>query len=529
MELLTFSPIIASRPTRRHRHLATHVWARARRFAPWPSRWVSRPAPHALLATLLALGIAACGGGGGGRSDSVGVASGTAASGSSATVVITVTDAFGAPVQGAFATLESARGAYSQAYTDSRGRAAFVNVPSGTADLYAAASNTSTDDAPFAGYANGVTVPPTGRVELEITLRPAAPWTSIVVAPATVEPAGLAPDGRSLEFSLRLIYLPMGLHGDYGGEELDTIAIRACTPDQNNDQPTYQADCVSGPAGFDAPYDVVEGGKPLAVTKVPGGASVPFTAALLLDQSHTITANDTFDSRLPAVKYFLISKGATAAVGLAAFAADDNSAGNLSPLPRKPVTILPQADSRFTTSGSDLFSTVDSLASSEGGVAPLYTSIDNMLDFTATNASIEGPRAVVVLTTGPDDTCGSAAQCQAAREALVEKSRATGVAIVSISLTGESEQANGHALSEMAEASGGVTLWANYAKQLGALFGALPSLLDGSAEVRETTFRIESSIDGTFQSGRTVFGTLLFETCPYGCIDTEIPFAVRIP
>ena len=491
------------------------------------NRSLARCALTTALAAYISIG---CGGGGGGRFDSVGITEGPTASGSSATVVITATDAFGAPASGAFATLQAAGGGYSQAYTDSRGRATFINVPSGTVDLHASTSNTSTDDAPFAGYANGVTVPPSGRVELEITLRPAAPWTSIIVAPGSVEPAGLAPDGRSLEFSLRLIYLPTDNQpGSDSGGGIDTIAIRACTPDQNNDLPVYQSDCVTGPVGFDAPYDVVEGGNPLADTKIPGGPSVPFTAALLLDQSHNITANDPFDSRLAAARYFLLSKGATAAVGLAAFAADDSSAGDLSPLPHQPVTIFPDADSRFTTSGSDLLSSVDSLASSEGGGAPLYAAIDAMLDFTATNASSERPRAVVALTTGPDDTCGSAAQCQAAREALIEKSRATGVAIVSISLTSESEQAQSHVLSEMAEASGGVTLWANYPKQLGALFGALPSVLDGSAEVRETTFRIESAVDGTFQSGRTVFGTLVFETCPYGCFDTEIPFAVRIP
>jgi len=85
-------------------------------------------------------------------------------------------------------------------------------------------------------------------------------------------------------------------------------------------------------------------------------------------------------------------------------------------------------------------------------------------------------------------------------------------------------------LSELAEGSGGAMLWANGAySALGIVFGALSSVLDGSANVSEARFRIRSSGDATFQSGRTVLGTVHFETCPWDCKEFDVPFAVRIP
>jgi hypothetical protein len=85
-------------------------------------------------------------------------------------------------------------------------------------------------------------------------------------------------------------------------------------------------------------------------------------------------------------------------------------------------------------------------------------------------------------------------------------------------------------LSQLVEASGGIALWAGDVRQLGILFGVLARVLDGSAQVQKVRFQIQSSTDGAFQSGRTVLGTVHFEDCNWDyCVETDIPFAVRIP
>ena len=94
---------------------------------------------------------------------------------------------------------------------------------------------------------------------------------------------------------------------------------------------------------------------------------------------------------------------------------------------------------------------------------------------------------------------------------------------------GPSGQLYGRALSQLTELSGGVALWANHPHQLGTVFGALADVLNGSAPITAVRFRIQSSIVGAFPSGGVVLGTLHYESCPWYCWSTDVPFAVRIP
>jgi hypothetical protein len=474
------------------------------------NRSTSRRALAAAFAACLSVG---CGGGSGGN-DAVALG----------TVVVTVVDALGAPVAGASVTVNSqtphgraAEFAGAQGFADARGVASVEVAPG---NVWAEAYDESIGYFGDTPREPGIVLPPNGSVDITVTVHPSAN-PSLGIAPAAVSADAIADDGRSFEFTLKAIAI--------GAEDGWDLTLADCVPDTNNDSPIHTPDCVGGQSEFDAPYSAAQGGNALAVQRVTGGAPTEFSAAVLLDQSSTFVANDAWDSRLSDTKYFLQYKRPTDRVVLAAFASDDAASGDLSPLPQEPVTIFPLENPQFTTAGTTYFSTIDDLDSLEGGASPLYASIDRMLDFTATDAPVNGRRAVVVLTGGHDDTCGSAVECEDALQNLIEKSRANAIPIFPISLmSGTKERQN---LSRLAEFTGGAALWADSPQQVGILFGALNGVLGGTAAVQEMRFRLDSPITGAFQSGRTVFGIAQFDHCFLwgSCSSMAIPFAVRIP
>jgi hypothetical protein len=492
----------------------------------------------ALIVTLVGLGIGIGGCGGGGGSYGGPLVVGTNLSGPSqpskppskgfGTVVVTVKDLVGMPAGGAQVWLGSEYWeASATGVSDDSGTTTFKNVPAG--GIWASASQERASGSQSGGT-DQITLAPNGRAELAVALRV---WPRVIgVGPAVV--TSVAADGRWLEFSLRLIYdygYPLARAGD-GGDHPDVsyyMGLYPCNPDGV----PHEADCIQDAGVFDAPYvggDMVDA---LPVTAIPESIPPSVSAALLLDQSSRMSTNDPEDARLEATKIFLVSKLATDRVALAAFASNDSASGALSPLPNQPVTLFPVENPEFGASGNTLFPTIDSLGLLEGGASPLYAAIDAALDFTATHASANGRRAVVVLTAGLDDTCGSPTACRAVLQALIAKSRTTGIAIISIGLADGSGEPNPRALSELANAGGGATFWALEPSELGTLFAGLSKVLAGTAETLEAHFRIESPSAGAFQSGRTVFGQVHVTDCAdglLGCWDTRtMPFAVQIP
>jgi hypothetical protein len=465
----------------------------------------------AALVAVLLLAIGGCGGGGG--SESV-----------PATVAITLTNVLGEPAAGVDVTLypeANRRGTYFPvARTDASGRATFAAVPSGSWRALADESGINFSSG-YWGAERLVTVPNGGHVEAAMTLRPDA-YPFAALGPSSVREGGISSDGRSLEFSLRLFTIP----------DFVLTAVRDCVPKPDNDVPAYQADCLKGPPDNDVAYEVAESSDPLVETRVPGGSRRPYSVAVLMDQSSEMSLNDPSDLRLFALKYFLTTLQQDDRVLIGAFSADDSDSGHLSALPDTPLTTLPAGTAPvFAAADRALFPAIDLLGAQEGGAAPLYASIDRMLELTAATAP-DRRRSVVVLTDGLDRTCGTPAECEAALQALIAKSRAAGVAIFTISLRSNSEIAPG-AISELTQASGGASLWLSDF-QLGRAFGALGSLLDGSAEATEWRFRILAATEGAFRSGRTVLGTAsaTFTSCDgLSCGDQNdlVPFAVRIP
>ena len=130
--------------------------------------------------------------------------------------------------------------------------------------------------------------------------------------------------------------------------------------------PRHKRIAFGVPVGFDAPYDVTESDAAAPVTTLRESGLTAAATLVLVDQSATMRAIDPLDQRLFAVKYFLMRAPASSRVALAAFGSDDATSGELSPLPREPVTIFPVDQPAFTTSGTNLFPSVDSLEVLEG-------------------------------------------------------------------------------------------------------------------------------------------------------------------
>jgi hypothetical protein len=456
----------------------------------------------ALLAAAIAIGSGGCSGGsGGGRA----AAKGTK-------VTVTVTDLFGSPVAGATVTFQHYPGANRTVTTDVSGQVQTTVVLSDL-DYVAASASAGT---------GGVTVhmvPRQKTLDLAVTVYPVTgPIGGI--ASVSVPSGGVSDDGRSFDFNIRFV-------GDLGGEDyLAEVGVRECTPTVADDSPQFTANCIDGPAGFDAPYT-----GSIAITGWLQRATdhSALAVSLLLDQGSNVVIDDPTDRRLFAAKYLQTRLDAGDQVVTAAFASDDLSAGQPALLPDKPVTIYPVDNPQFTTDGLGYLGTIDSLAALEGGASPLYASIDRMIDFTAANAPIDARRAVVILSSGRDESCGSSDACWSTQEALIEKSAAEGVPMIAVGLGAPSVHTNTRALGVFAQGENDVVFWADNPQGLATILGAVPAILGGQYPAMNVTIHLETPVAGAFASGRLVSGFVDFLVCPWDCNAIAIPFAVRIP
>jgi hypothetical protein len=341
---------------------------------------------------------------------------------------------------------------------------------------------------------------------------------------AWVPAGGVSVDGRTLEFSLEIVQVTN--EGEYWAFGTDAVRVAGCTPDQSNDLPRFRPDCIAGTDGFDASYD----GMAISVGKGEAAdAPAPGAAVLLIDQSTDVIVSDSADARLFAAKYFLTLADEGARMVLAAFSSDDSASGQFSLLPQKPVTVFPLENPQFTAHGRSYFETVDKLAALEGGASPLYAAIDSMLDFAAADPQ-QGAKAVIVVTNGRDETCGTRIECRSILDAVVQKSKASRVPIVTVGLGSAAGAADHEALGLLSQSvANGAAYWAPNPQQLTMVLGDVHSFLARSKDTLEVAFRIESPVAGAFASGRTVIGQVSLEVCPWECIHTVIPFVVQVP
>jgi hypothetical protein len=476
-------------------------------------------ARHKSIALLLVALLGGCGGGGG---------SGSAAPGQSPTgsLVVTVQDPLGEPLAHAHVEVWSMSSVkISKGNTDSSGRVRFARVPAGTVYVQAFAPAELVRGVTFSGNAGQLQILNGGALEVGVRVGPEGGPFAALRAPwvAASQPDA---DGRALDVTVDVY--SFGAESSIGA--VQALYLDPCEPDSSDDTPAFRSNCVEG-TNFDAPYDAPGYTTPLSGASIPGGTATPFWAALLLDQGRSIALNDSEDARLFAIKYFLSSLQADDHIQLSAFASDAIG-GSRALLPDTPVTLLPKgATATFKPGGSELFPLVDSLASQEGGASPLYTALDRMIEFTAQNTPPGSRRAVVVLTTETDRTCGTDMQCLTVRQALLNKARAAGVSIIVVGIGSQSEPVDVVALSELAVGTSGALLWTNDPAQLPTIFHGLIEILNGSASTFEAHYRIQSPTAGAFQSGRTVLGKALveFNYCPWDCYGAEVPFAAQIP
>jgi hypothetical protein len=409
--------------------------------------------------------------------------------------------------------------------TDAKGQAELL-VPSGRSSVFASARE-------FAGQGPDVTIDSGATVRISIATRPWLERPVGGIANAFVDE--VSADGRTLQVSLGILAVN-ALNGvetflDRAGK----ARVEDCTPATSNDATGVQADCISGPAGFDAAYAGAEPSQETSVewTDGQGGFASSFETLLLVDQAAALATADPADRRLFAAKYLLsltdgVASGQKRAL-LGAFAADHAASGRYSALPQKPLALFPLENPRLTSDGRSLFTAVDSLAMLEGGAGALLSAVDKALDFMGANAWT-GKRGIVVLGSGNDEVCGSGSDCVKFRDAVIAKSKALGIRIVTIGLTGSGTAAQHESMNLLAQSDwGGAALWLDDPSQFEVAVADAHSFMADLKPYVRVTFRIESPTPGAFASGRTVLGKVRFEDCPWDCYEVIVPFAVRIP
>jgi hypothetical protein len=295
------------------------------------------------------------------------------------------------------------------------------------------------------------------------------------------------------------------------------FALKPCTPSATTDG----ADCVS-PLAFDAAYTPQGPGQAPSFQEIAGGVPQPYAAALTFDQSRSIIVNDPTDARIYSAKEFLKGLGGNDRAALAAFADDIATPNGAALIPVKPVTIYPVGSPSFVADGTTLFPTLDTLAVLEGGGTPLYQAVCEVIDFAAAQPLPAGQRkAAVVFTDGKNEPGSQTYACKTVDQAIA-RSKATGVDIFTIGLSGD---VDGEALAKLAEGGNGTFLFAEDVTALIPIYGSLGNLLSGSLTTYKLTYKISTDTAGTFAVGRSVLGGLAVNA---GGTSINLPFIVRI-
>jgi hypothetical protein len=494
-----------------------------------------------VLALLLAA-VAGCSGSGGGGTEPLAP---PRAAGSGGTLKVTVSDVYGVPVSGAQVSVSTHVGpppSPPASVTDGLGKAEIHGVPAGAFVLEAR------KDGGFGYLGMGSNIGNGSVLDVKMVMHPASQDAGGVLR-AWVPDGGSSADGRTLEFKLQLSDVPgttriYSYYSDWADEDGDPwsgLSIEACQPLPANDSAVHNPDCVVGPDGFDAAYaaallDLQLLGEPTPDWSYGDPLRVPFRTILLVEQGGSVIADDSGDQRLFAAKYFLKyanDDGFRAMLG--AFAADDPAgAAGLALLPQKPLTVFPVENPQFTANGPGYFPTLDSLQAMAGGASPLFAAIDRAIDLQVAAGGTVARSVVVITNGGHDYTCGTRAACRATRDAVIRKSRDTGVAIVVVGHDGWYSP-DWETLGLLGQgAPGSATFWAGDPSALAPTLRTVRKYLAQMKKSAIVTFRIESPAAGAFSSGRTVLGRVSFGggcafDCGFAAPGAPIPFAVTVP
>jgi len=429
-------------------------------------------------------------------------------------VVVTVKDSNGFVVPGALVSVEVS-GNTKSGNTNDAGQVTLNDVVSGNGNLTVSRST-------FKTKTQAITVAPSATTNVSIELeRETRAIGGVLTTRVTANP-----DPQTVEFEVTVVVVNEQSNA-ITGLPSTAFKLEACSPIAETPPTPSAANCVAGLSSaqlaLDTAYtpDPADGAPlPASFAEQPGGAPQPYAAALLFDQSSSITASDPTDARLFSAREFLGGLGTDDRAGLAAFASDGT--GNLAKIPEKPVTIYPVGSPVFVADGASFFPTLDSLATLEGGRTPLYDAICRVIDFTDTSAPAGRRQAVVAFTDGRNDTNSSPSDVCRTLDDAVARSQAKDVDIFTIGLSGAID---GEALATLADGGGGVFLFAEDTAQLITIYGSLGNLLSGSLTTYKMKFRVRTAAGGPFQAGRGVLGEVTVNT---GATTVTLPFVARI-
>jgi len=243
-------------------------------------------------------------------------------------VSVTVKDTNGIGIAGA-PVVATVGGASRSSTTNASGVALVTDVLVGTGTVAVSRDTFISKSVPVTVTANTTT-------SLDVTLERVTKATGGVLT--TSNPIAVASaDGKTLEFSIQVVVVNE-LSEEIKGLLAPAFSLRPCAPDAA----TPDNDCLAASTGVvaDAAYTVLGPGAEPSFEEVAGGAPQPYAAALMFDQSASISVNDPTDARLFSAKEFLRRLGGSDVASVSAFA-DGLTAGKL---PVMPVTIFSVVD-----------------------------------------------------------------------------------------------------------------------------------------------------------------------------------------
>jgi hypothetical protein len=169
-----------------------------------------------------------------------------------------------------------------------------------------------------------------------------------------------------------------------------------------------------------------------------------------------------------------------------------------------------------------------------GGTAPVFEAFQAAMTVTAASAP-SGNRAVVAMLGGGDDRDMSEAARTSALAALRQQRVATGIQSVLI-VGAPTRSTERLALANLAAAlhapAISLGLTQTWAAGSFAAFDLAADLIGGlPLPTLSAAFRVKAKSPTTFSAGTTLYGVVYVESdsCPMGCAEVPLEFAVEIP
>jgi hypothetical protein len=395
-----------------------------------------------------------------------------------------------------------------------------------------------------------VAVAQQGSTLLPVILLADRPRPTVALLPVSIKPGSLSIDRSELTLEVTLVasaaapFTPAG-YGDYSAESTPSLGLALGQWDDDAqrqcfvwlDRTRTEPSC-GVPWGSGSPYTVsVERFIYDRNGTVPQlGMQGPARSALLLmDQSRRVAELDPDARRSFALRQFIkraTDRAQPEGLLLAGFAGSDNSSA--SALPSQPLWLPLGAGSPFSEDGAALKSAVGMLEPYVGGTAPVFEALQEAITVAAASAP-SGNRAIVAMLGGGDDRDMSEAVRTSALAALRQNRDAS--SIQSVLIVGAPTRSTERlALANLATAlrapAISLGLKQTWAAGSFAAFDLAADLIEGlPLPTLSATFRVKAKSPTTFSAGTTLYGVVYVEgdSCPMGCAEIPLEFAVEIP